>query len=309
MAYNNSMLENGLDFVVSALNSLNDPNAIKYSLLHLSSGIELVFKERLSFEHWTYVFADMNKAKVSALTSGDFKSADSETIIERLQNLCEIKFTLKEIIALKTLRNKRNKMEHYKLQEHTLSIESSVHESITILIRIMAEHYNIDGFNNEERALYEQIKSLLRNSVQHYNDAKVIAQKELEQSGMKECVITCPDCGEKFLLRDVDVNCVFCGYATTGELAATDYISNILGISEYRTVKHGGEFPQYYCPECENESLVFDCNTGEAICFSCEYEGDIADFSSCNYCGAQFLNRCKSTICTSCWDYVLHKDD
>jgi len=36
---------------------------IKYSLLHLSSGIELVLKHRLLQEHWTYVFTDMNKAK------------------------------------------------------------------------------------------------------------------------------------------------------------------------------------------------------------------------------------------------------
>ena len=101
MEMNYTVLENGLDFVFMSARNLSVINEasigdeekkllIKYSLLHLSSGIELVFKHKLLQEHWTYVFADMNKAKKEVLQSGEFKSADSETIIERLKNLCDI---------------------------------------------------------------------------------------------------------------------------------------------------------------------------------------------------------------------------
>lgn len=59
------VLENGLDFILMAVNNLtisNESNIdyearkrlIKYSLLYLSSGIELVLKYRLLREHWTY---------------------------------------------------------------------------------------------------------------------------------------------------------------------------------------------------------------------------------------------------------------
>ena len=78
-----SLLENGLDFILDAtqkLLELNDSDLdnrcnqrlIKYALLHLSAGIELVFKYRLFKEHWTYVFADMNKAnkKNDSIKSG-----------------------------------------------------------------------------------------------------------------------------------------------------------------------------------------------------------------------------------------------
>ena len=316
-----TVLENGLDFVLMAINNLtiineNSPDdeankrLMKYSLLHLSSGIELVFKHRLLQEHWTYVFADMNKAKKEALQSGDFKSADSETIIERLKNFCDIGLTQEEIKDLRNLRNRRNKAEHFNLNEHILSIESSIHKSITILIRVIVEHYDLDDFNDEENELFAQIKALLRQSQQHYNDAIVIAQKELEQTGMKNYATTCPECEEDFLLRDDGVKCIFCGYEATGEEAARDYIHNVLGISEYETVKDGGEFPQYECPACDNEALVFDVEKGKAICFACDYDDDISKFSSCSHCGKPFVDTEDGIcICPMCADHIFNKDD
>jgi len=316
-----TVLENGLDFVLMSVNDLSIINEtgtddeakkrlMKYSLLHLSSGIELVFKHRLLQEHWTYVFADMNKAKKEALQSGEFKSADSETIIERLKNFCEIELKQDEIKDLSNLRKRRNKVEHFNLNESVLSIESSIHKSISILIKVIVEHYDLDEFTDEENELFSQIKTLLRQSQQHYNDAKAIALKELEQTGMEKYVTTCPECEEEFLLRDDGAKCIFCGYEASGEEAARDYIENVLGISEYRTVKNGDEFPQYECPACENESFVFDVEKGKAICFACDYDDDVSKFSFCSHCGKPFIDTENGIgICSICADYIFNKDD
>lgn len=316
-----TVLENGLDFVLMATNNLtiinkNDPDdeankrLVKYSLLHLSSGIELVFKHRLLQEHWTYVFADMNKAKKEALQSGDFKSADSETIIERLKNLCDIELTQEEKRDLHNLRNRRNKAEHFNLNESILSIESSIHKGISVLIRVIIDYYDLDEFNDEETELFSQIKALLCQSQKHYNDAIAIAQKELEQMGMEKYVTLCPECEENFLLRDDGAKCVFCGYEATGEQAARDYIHHILGISEYETVKDGGEFPQYQCPACDYEALIFDVEKGKAICFACDYEDDLSNLSSCSYCGKPLIDTEDGiSICPNCADYIFNKDD
>ena len=54
-----TLLENGLDFISSALKHLkNQPTKreLKYAVLHLSAGIELILKERLKREHWSLVF-------------------------------------------------------------------------------------------------------------------------------------------------------------------------------------------------------------------------------------------------------------
>src|ERR1700682_2110385 len=81
MDFHYSLLENGLDFVLSSLESLTlasavgpsiggaAPNAVsgqkrhlKYALLHLCSGVELVFKERIRQEYWQLLSADPEKS-------------------------------------------------------------------------------------------------------------------------------------------------------------------------------------------------------------------------------------------------------
>lgn len=58
------LLENGLDFVKSAVNYLvgyREKSDLKYGILHLSAGIELILKYRLSKEHWSLVFQNFDK--------------------------------------------------------------------------------------------------------------------------------------------------------------------------------------------------------------------------------------------------------
>jgi hypothetical protein len=316
-----TVLENGLDFVLSAINNLAIINEgkpddelmkrlLKYALLHLSSGIELIFKSRLLQEHWTYVFSDMNKANKTAMQSGDFKSVDSETIIERLENLCSIKLDQPERTDLSNLRKKRNKAEHFNFNEHVLSVESSIHKCISVLIKTIVKHYDIESFNDNERYLFSEIRDLMRKLTQHYDDAKSIAQKELEQSGLSDSAFICPECEEKFLIRDDGVKCYFCGYEDNGESAAKSYISNIMGVSEYQTVKEGGEYPLYECPECGNDSFVVDTENEKAICFSCDFECNTHDLSFCSDCGLPYIDSEDGLcLCSSCLEYRFNKDE
>lgn len=315
-----TIFENGLDFVLSALTNLSLVNEehidevgkkrlIKYSLLHLSSGIELVFKHHLLQENWTYVFADMNKARRKDLETGNLKSADSETIITRLENLCNITINEPDKQCLKSLRAKRNKAEHFELNENILSIESSIHKSISILIKFIAEHYDIEELSEEEQDLFSKIKDTMRSIVQHYDDAKLLAQKELEKSGITGSV--CPECKEKFLVIDSgSVKCCFCKYEDDGESVARDYVDNVLGISTYSTIKNGDEYPLYTCLECGCESLVLDHEKGKAICFSCGCQCDIDELAFCSYCGELLYNRDDCIgICPDCLNYKINKDD
>ena len=322
MDMNYSLLENGLDFILDAaqkLSELNDSDLdnkdnqrlIKYALLHLSAGIELVFKYRLFKEHWTYVFADMNKANKKGLSSGDFSSVDSKTSIDRLESLCDIAFDEQEKKDLQKLRNRRNRAEHFSLNEPLKAVEVSMHKSISIITKFLVNHCNTDEFQEEETSLFEDIKRQLREMEQHYADAKAIAERQVSDMNMTGLTITCPACGEKFLIRDDNATCVFCGYTASGTEAAQDYVENILGIDSFSTIKDGGEIPIYECPQCGNETLVFNDDTGEALCFSCDYEGKTEDFVFCDWCGKPY--ECDGDdgigMCPDCIAYRMEKDD
>ena len=83
-----SMLENGLDFILSGLKYIGNPTSkfdLKYAVLHLSSGIELVLKDRLRREDWTQIFVKPEQATEEKLKSGNFKSVNLYQCLERLE--------------------------------------------------------------------------------------------------------------------------------------------------------------------------------------------------------------------------------
>ena len=88
-----SMLENGLDFIASGLKHIASPVSkfdLKYAVLHLSAGIELVLKDRLMREDWKQIFVKPEDATQEKLKSGNFKSVNLYQCLERLEERCAV---------------------------------------------------------------------------------------------------------------------------------------------------------------------------------------------------------------------------
>ena len=59
------LLENGLDFITEAIIEINKSSnhkRLKYSIIHLCSGIELIFKEVLRNQDWRLLFQELKDA-------------------------------------------------------------------------------------------------------------------------------------------------------------------------------------------------------------------------------------------------------
>lgn len=69
-----------------------DDLSVKHIILNLANCLELLIKFKLESEHWTLVFADLNKARYSNYLDGNFVSADIKSGISRLKNVCEIEY-------------------------------------------------------------------------------------------------------------------------------------------------------------------------------------------------------------------------
>lgn len=128
---------NGLDFVLSATELIVDDSKKtnkKFAILHLSAGIDIVFKEYLRIMDWTQLFKNTKDAKEELLKSGDFWGVDSGTLRERLKKHCNVNFSKTEESTLKILRKKRNLIEHYHIKDNVSSLKSLFAESLSILI-------------------------------------------------------------------------------------------------------------------------------------------------------------------------------
>ena len=101
------------------------------------------------------------------------------------------------------------------------------------------------------------------------------------------------------------------GYEDTGESAADNYIFNIIGMDGYSTVKDGGEYPLYECPQCGKETFVLDSENERALCFSCDFDCDAGELEFCSSCGSLFYDSDEEGIgiCPNCIEYKLSKDD
>ena len=88
---------------------------------------------------------------------------------------------------------------------------------------------------------------------------------------------------------------------------ADEYVENELKISAYECVKDGGVFPVYDCPECGDDQLVYDEETGNYHCFHCGEDFKASDRSVCSECTKLMKNK-ESCICDACFEFKMAKD-
>jgi hypothetical protein len=139
-----TLLENGLDFVRSSLEHLTAASAastpdngsrkrhLKYALIHLCSGQELVFKECLRQDDWQLVF--QVRATEAADQSGDFKSVSFNTAQDRLEEECGVECTPQQKKDLQVFGNRPNTVEYFNAVETLLAMQSEIAKMVSFLV-------------------------------------------------------------------------------------------------------------------------------------------------------------------------------
>lgn len=130
---------------------------IKHTIMNLSNCLELLIKYRLSHEHWSLIFSDINKAKYSDKQSGNFSSVDIKTGITRLKNICEIDYPFE---ASNKIHQYRNKLMHYTLVE----------DYKTLLVELANSMLEIREFSRKEviKIIPQEAKTDFRDSLRAY---------------------------------------------------------------------------------------------------------------------------------------------
>lgn len=289
------MLENGLEFILDAINHLekfekiNIDNCkerkkeLKYCLLHLSSGIELILKDRLHRTHWTYIFSDMNKANRAKFEKNSFNSVDSSTVIERLEELCEIKINSDEKEKIRKLREIRNKIEHFAVNENYIKIQKKLNEGITIIINFINLNYKNYTLKNDEETLFQEIILGLNKLNEHHKDAVEMAKANAEKVFLIEEMITCLNCNETLLKCGYEkgkCHCYFCGLEEDGEKLSEKYMKYFKSKSN-----NDDDYVLFKCVDCKCMSLIYEKKSEKYICLSCGMyyrKNELGKCSKCN---------------------------
>ncbi|MCB5178258.1 serine/arginine repetitive matrix protein 1 [Streptomyces antimicrobicus] len=307
---------NGLDYLVSVVENLEvgadrvTARNLKYAVLHLAAGAEVLLKARLQMEHWSLVFAQPGHATLQALEDGSLSSCSPEETRQRLTNIVGITFKKREKDALLALAQSRNALQHYGLmgeRANAKTVESTTAQVLNFLIRFIDEHL-LPLINDEEErrnALtdLERIRDGLH-LIQGYVDERM---RDLRPAlgPVRACTVQCPECRQWAFVAGDDwvkaragdppariddvysVCCRFCEATMNPEEAAHMYSWAVLG-REWTADDDSGVPSR--CPVCREDVLVLGaCTAADQaasvdFCFGCASVR--TDLQQCQRCGA-----------------------
>jgi hypothetical protein len=305
-----NLFENGLDFIQYAIDQIKAESteySIKYAVLHLASGIELVLKYRLEREHWSLIFKDTGQANRSALETGDFKSVDFSDCVRRLKNICNITLPEKDARNFENLKDRRNKIIHFNINENVVALRSLFVKVLSSVLNFINRHMDAASFTDNEQDQVNSIRRSLSDFDAFISRRMSEIRNDFTDSQRYSAAVTCPTCFQPTLVLNVDgggPTCLFCGHGGDPEQLADEYVSDVLHISAYEMVTKGGEYPIYECIECSHTTMVNGEDTW--ACFNCGTEWDKDDIVFCNGCGTPYNAKDDDILlCGSCIDYRL----
>jgi hypothetical protein len=256
------MFENGLDFIneaVKIINSSSDHRRLKYAVIHLCSGVELILKEVLKNKDWRFLFQELKEAKPELLQSGDFESVSFMKSINRLESECKIRFTDDDKKTLIELRLKRNKIEHFKVDEKVSALKSLSAKVLNFLIQFIHTNINQKSISALSKKYIRTLPKELLKFNSFVTERNQVIKKKYDQKVKQNIIaIKCPDCFQKTLFVDTHMTCLFCNYSNNPDILSSEYNRTFNPTSQTNLTK---------CANCSTNSLIE--SDDKIICLSC----------------------------------------
>lgn len=301
------LLKNGLCFLLQSIehfkcsenNKYDTEKELKYSTLHLFSGIFLILKEKLKREHWSLLFADVNKADEQSLLSGDFNGVNFTDCQNRLSNIGSVNFTKEHKKTFSILRKKRNKIEHFFESETLVSFKSTLAYGLDFAIEFIEKHLN-SNLENDDKQNIEKIRMKCFELKRFVEEKMKKIRPKLDK---QKVVVDCDKCNNKSVVPNEDnmkMECLFC-YKSISENEYEDLYHDMLGLYRPKDLMCAENM---ICPECEGENCFVETKDKKNyFCLYCHYTAKQDSFSSCPGCGVIYQdNTGDSFQCSSCWE-------
>ena len=203
-AASDDLIENAFYFIASAIDSV--PSSARHTILDLHTSIELFFKARLMFEHWSLVLDKPGDVSFEKFISGDFKSIYLTQAIKRIDHITDEKISKDTIDAFKSLSIHRNRIAHFSSVEAANKDSESIGElwacwfhMNTLLMGTWANYF--DTYAEEIKNLDEKLKKHICYLKEVFNNNKSEIDIELKKGNKVE---NCNACSFMSLIIDMN---------------------------------------------------------------------------------------------------------
>ncbi|PRY35384.1 hypothetical protein CLV43_114302 [Umezawaea tangerina] len=323
-------LQNGVDYLVDAVERLSGaptPRDLKYAVLHLHAGVEVLLKYRLICEDWTLVLAeDSATATQQQYEAGQFRSIGAADAIKRLRKIDGITIGNGQRTAAAALDKLRNQLQHHGLTSTTEAVESQTSKVLGFILDFIDAYITPEShLTSADEQFLERSLPSIRSGLGSITSLVSGRMQRLHPALDGVTKTWCPDCGQPAVLLESDAvaapvnipahvepRCAFCTRRwESREEYFEDFLFDRLGLSWQDMAETGDS--SVNCPECGKDMVAwYDPDTGlrspAALgrCFNAECEEDFND--TCPRCSRYVWNENiteESHICSDCWDALV----
>jgi hypothetical protein len=304
---NISMVENGLDFILKSLQTVqNDDEDLKYSLLNLHAGTQLLLKEILYREHWSLIFQKIETAKKEHLRTGDLISVTHDTLIDRLKKICEIELDKNLLDKIGWLRKERNKAEHYQFVVSSNTRKSNIAQLLSYLIPFIKDEMINEGYIDSDNEKYTQIKDFLHTFDDYINERLKRIEDDVNNIHVP---LKCPVCNQVTVnfIDETDAHCYF--REEDIDNFTEEYIYHFV---DTYSQTDGGFDPLNECPECGHETFI-SLDGYQFVCLTCGVKPTEEDLTTCDgpRCNGIYVYKRyedEAHFCNHCSEYFSSTD-
>lgn len=322
-----SVVDNGLDFLERAVGELSQsPPDNKYAALHLFSAIEVLVKARLIREHWTLACVKPDGATPVTFAAGDVATIDPMTGLKRLQSNLGLSISASQVNNVNAVRRLRNRAAHFAfVAADAIAVRTTLGRGLDFTLWFLGNHIRPGAPDDELEAIDEVTKEIsgALTSIKGFVKERLNSlSADLAEAAL---LLVCPRCSQATLTMPEDGApiCLFCIWESLGEEGADEYVSSVLGYSQYVVGKEGGVWPVHDCPNCAATALVHGIEVIKDAaethgdlhdpylppvfgCFACGYLGTRLDLDECSSCGT--ITDSGMAVCNECFAYVVSTD-
>lgn len=185
-----NLLQNAIDSIEQSIEMIawndekNTTRRYKRSISAISHGIELLFKERLYRIHPALIWENVDK-----YPDPTAKTISLDTAILRLSKIGSIKFSKTDSTLIISLKNIRNKIEHYKWAIPKSEANNIIGHALAFSIFFLKEHLdtNIFGYEIKGDDTLEQLLNSNAEFKKYFEDRNYAEQFQTELLECKFC--------------------------------------------------------------------------------------------------------------------------
>lgn len=290
-----SILQNAIDSIqigVEDFQSTDDRRSAS-AVRNIAAGMLLLFKEKLCELSPDYDKELLIKKDLEPESDADGnivfrgkgkKTVDVFQIKERLTSL-KVNVDWKRLEEITSL---RNDLEHYFAKKSPDAVREVVAKSFLII-----RDFTVDGLGEDPQALLgDECWSVFLSTSEVYLAEEKACKESIEKIDWKYksvddalSFLRCPGCNSALVeapsstdvYPDIHLRCKSCAHEFGFSDVIEVCIDELLSGEAHRSIKDGGDSPYGTCPNCDQDTYIYE----EECCVAC---GSGLDYSNCSAC-------------------------